>query len=301
MLEHLKIWLRVSRANFLASSVLPFCLGSALAGRSGFFSVPLFLAGLAAVLSAHLAANLFNEYWDYRFAADCGDLEYVPHFGGSKAIQGGMIGAGAVRTGAWICLLAALGLGLGLGLWLKRPLVPALVAGGAFIAWAYTAPPLRLAYRGWGEFSLLVAFGPLLVWGGFYLQRGEISGVAGLLSLTPGFLICTLLIGNEFGDADTDERAGKRNLVVRMGRARGLAAYRLCLIAAYLPPLAAPILGGENLFLLAPVFSLPLALGAARRLSRAVREGGAFIASSACTSRLYLIFHGLLILGAVLH
>ncbi|MFH1037190.1 MAG: prenyltransferase [PVC group bacterium] len=300
MMPWINKWLRVSRCNFLPTSLLPYSVGSVCAIPEGRFTAFPFLLGLIGTALVHLAANLFNEYWDDRFLADHPEGEYRPHFGGSKAIQSGLVSPPAVHRAAWACLAAAVLLGLLLSLSLQSVLLMILVLAGAFIAWAYTAPPFSFAYCGLGEISLLIAFGPLLVLGGFLLQTGIITAWVLLLSLTPGFLIAAVLIANEFGDAATDGRAGKRNLAVRSGPRRTFAAYRVCLVCSYAPPLGGVLSGVYPVPLLAVLAAVPLALTADRLLGKAVKNGFGFSASSARTIHLYLAFHFLLIGGIIL-
>ncbi len=299
-MNRVRTWLRVSRFNFLPVSLLPYGTGSAAAVAAGRFDLPIFLAGLLGTVMVHLAANLFNEYWDDRFRADRGEEEYRPHFGGSKAIQRGQVAPAAVRRAAAACLAAAVLIGLLLSLSLQSVLLMLLVLVGAFIAWAYTAPPFSFAYRGLGEVTLLIAFGPLLVLGGFLLQTGIITAGVLLLSLAPGFLIAAVLIANEFSDAASDGRAGKRNLAVRTGPRRTLAVYRVCLVCAYAAPVVCVLLRWYPVPLLAVLAAVPLAFSASRLLGRAVQNGIDFTASSARTIQFFLAFHFLLIGGIIL-
>ncbi len=299
-MNRLKIWLRVSRFNFLPTSLLPYGVGVAAAWAAGAFRPSVFLLGLLGTVLVHVTANLFNEYWDDRFRADSAEGDYLPHSGGSKAIQTGLVSPRAVLRAARVCLIGGLLLGVVLSLILKTFWLLPLIFIGAFIAWAYTAPPFSFAYRGLGEIALGVAFGPLLVMGGYLLQTGELTARVVPLSLPSGFLIAAVLIANEFADAGTDSRAGKRNLVVRAGPGRSLDVFRFCLLGAYLVPAAAWAAGLYPLPLLAFILSAPPAWSASRLLAGAVKSGRGFEESSARFIRLYFLFHLLLIGGILL-
>lgn len=298
--ERFRRWLRASRANFLPVSILPYCLGAAYALRRGEFHLPLFFLGLAGAGAVLLAANLFNEYWDYRFSADRPAGERSPHYGGSGAIQEGTVSPRAVLTAAWSCLVFALLLGTVLALVLNNLLLLILVVSGSAIAWAYTAPPLRLVYRGGGETALWLAFGPLLTAGAYLLAAGSLSGAVLLLSLAPGFLVAALLTANEFGDTVDDARAGKRNLVVRAGPRRGFRLVILFLLLAFaIPP--AGILAGvfpAGAFLFLPALA-PAGLAAAA-LARGIRGESGFAAASRLMILTYNCFHLLLIAGIMI-
>ncbi len=292
MNQGLKTWLRVSRANFLPTVLLPYAVGSVFGARGRPFRGWVFVAGLAGSALTLLAANLFNEYWDHRLGADLTGKGFKPHYGGSRSIQERLVPPGAVRRAARLCLAAATAVGAGLSLSLGLPAVLLLGAGGAFLGWAYTAPPLSFVYRGWGEAAIFVAFGPLLVSGGYLLQSGRVDLPVLLLSPVSGFLIAGLLIVNELPDRPDDARAGKRNLAVRLGERKAVVVAGACLAGAYLAPVA-----GIAFRRLPPSFLLVLPTGwwAGRAWSavrRSLRRGGEdYSAAAAGVLNLYFIFH----------
>ncbi|MDP8235411.1 MAG: prenyltransferase [Candidatus Erginobacter occultus] len=290
-------WLRVSRANFLPVSLLPFCLGAAWAFSQGYRDWLLTLLGLAGAGVVHLSANLFNEYWDYRYQADRPAGERSPHYGGSGAIQEGVVSPRRVLAAAWASLLAALAVAAGLALLENNLLILVLAAAGGAIAWGYTAPPLRLVYRGGGEAALWLAFGPLLTSGGYLLAAGSLSGAVLLLSFGPGLIMMALLTANEFGDTGDDARAGKRNLVVRVGPRRGRILFLLFLFLSYLVPSIGVIAGVFPVSSLLVILSLPPAILAASALGRGVRGEGGFAGSSRLMILTYNLYHLFLIAG----
>ena len=78
MQNSLSTWLRVSRINFLPVSLLPYTVGALWGLRAGAFSFGVFFAGLAGAGLVHVAANLFNEYWDFLMGGDGFDVVPVP-------------------------------------------------------------------------------------------------------------------------------------------------------------------------------------------------------------------------------
>jgi 1,4-dihydroxy-2-naphthoate octaprenyltransferase len=293
-------WLRVSRANFLPVSLFPFCLGTAWAFFRGYRDPLLSLVGLAGAGVVHLSANLFNEYWDFRCRADSSAGERSPHYGGSGSIQAGLISPRAVLAAAWSSLAAALAAGAGLALLKGNLLILIFTAAGGAIAWAYTAPPLRLVYRGWGEATLWLAFGPLLTGGGYLLPSGSLSGPVFFLSLGPGFLIAALLTANEFGDTAGDLVAGKRNLVVRAGRRRGQVFVRFFLLLAYSVPPIGVLIRVFPVSALLVLLSLVPAAAMVLALERGVRGKGGFAVSSRLMILTYNLYHLFLIGGIIL-
>jgi 1,4-dihydroxy-2-naphthoate octaprenyltransferase len=93
-----------------------------------------------------------------------------------------------------------------------------LVLGGAALLWAYSFPPLRLSYRGYGELLQGVGVGVVLPVIGFYVQAGSFEGFP-WLGLWPCFLLG--YAGNlltSLPDYPGDRTANKRTYPVRRGQ-----------------------------------------------------------------------------------
>lgn len=230
------IFLKLVRANFLPASVAPFLLGSALAFREGYQITPFkFIAAMAGVISAHLAANTANNYYDYVSGADSRETVTTPFFGGTKVITSGEASTASALLTAVVLGFIAIFSGLAVFFVTKDPVFIYLTIGTAFLAAQYTAGPLRLSYRGFGEVVIFLLFGTLLVMGSFYLFSAVFSLESFLVSVIPGGLIFSVIVCNEIPDAETDIKAGKNTLVVILGRARGKALYAVgvCLSAIF--------------------------------------------------------------------
>ncbi|MCX6349251.1 MAG: prenyltransferase [Candidatus Aureabacteria bacterium] len=284
-------WLRVSRANFLPASLLPFSLGSALAAREGRFAPFRFLLGIAVVAAAALAANLFNEYWDHLLEADAHGKNRAAHFGGSQSIQEGLVSPKRVHAAAALCLAASLAGGVALALAFRSPASFLFVGAGCLLAWAYTARPFSLAYHGLGEAAVFAAFGILLVNGGCLVQTGRISAPSLILSLPSGLLISTVLLVNEIADANDDRRAGKRNWAARFGRPFCGRLAAIFTLGAFLFPILGWLFRILPFSFLAILVALAPAIAALRALRTAVTRGTGFERSSARMISFYTIYH----------
>jgi 1,4-dihydroxy-2-naphthoate octaprenyltransferase len=105
---------------------------------------------------------------------------------------------------------------------------------GAFLAYFYTAPPLRLAARkGLGELSVGLAFGPLATAGTVYALTGQATVSSFLIGVPIGLLTILILWINQFPDIATDEATGKHNLVVLLGAKNARWGYLLILASAF--------------------------------------------------------------------
>ena len=88
------------------------------------------------------------------------------------------------------------------------------------------AGPGPTATRGSASSSCSAFFGIVAVVGSYYVQIEELRGLAFSLAVPVGLLAAAILIVNNIRDVDTDRRAGKRTLAVRLGRAERADALR---------------------------------------------------------------------------
>jgi 1,4-dihydroxy-2-naphthoate octaprenyltransferase len=199
---------------FLFAGLLPYLLGAAWAyAIAGTFDALLFWGGLAGVALSVVGVEAFNEYFDAREGTDRvfnpADLPPI-----SESVF-------------WVGV-AAFALALAAGLYLAYrvgwPILAFAILGG-LAAIFYEAPPLRWSYRGLGELSIGLAYGPWMVLGSLYLHTRELTWPAFAASLVPGLMIAALAVANAIPDYHQDLLVGKRNLVVRLGRARGVVLY----------------------------------------------------------------------------
>jgi 1,4-dihydroxy-2-naphthoate polyprenyltransferase len=230
----IKLFPRASRLPFLAGSIIPIGLGTALAyAEAGVvIHARLFLTMLG-MACAHLSVNLFNDYFDHRYGVDTAHPPR-PLAGGSQVIQEGLETAEEYLGQA--LFMGALAAGVAVVLALQAgPAVLLFAVPGAFLGYFYSARPLVLSWRGLGELSTGICFGPLAVGGAYYVQLGYLSPSAALLSLVPGALITALLFVNQYPDYRQDRRVGKITLVVRFGPRRSLPFLYLLLVVGFLP------------------------------------------------------------------
>jgi 1,4-dihydroxy-2-naphthoate octaprenyltransferase len=145
------------------------------------------------------------------------------------------------------------------------------------LAWAYSAPPLRLCAAGTGELATAIVVTGLVPWLGFYLQAPTLAGARVLaLALVPlALLQLAMLLAIELPDAAGDAATGKRTLVVRLGAARAARLYVALTAAAYAYLPLAAALGLPARVALAAALPAPIA---AWRIARVVdhRDPAAF-------------------------
>lgn len=296
-------WLVITRAPFLTAIIVPILIAAswvAYQGQVNPFPTMIFWLVLFAGIFLHIAANTFNDYFDWRSGTDKINNDYfMSYSGGSRSIELGLISERTLFHVACISLLISTGLGIALTLISGLGI---LVFGlmGAFSAYFYTAPPLRLAARrGLGELTVGLNFGPLVVAGAVYAITGQVTLADFLIGVPIGLLTIAILWINQFPDEAADRASGKINLVVALGKSRARWGYWLLLAAAFgflLYWLATDFLPtGATLALIA----LPLGIRTSWILLREYDQRS-LVRANAATIQLHLIFGLLMALGIVL-
>ncbi len=293
-------WFVITRAPFLTAIIMPILVGAAWVVYQGLvqpFPWDLFLLALFAGISLHIAANTFNDYFDWKSGTDQANNDYfLPYSGGSRSIELGLISEKALFRVALVSLSIASLLGVILA-FRSGPGILIFGVIGALSSYFYTAPPLRLAARkGLGELLIGLNFGPLVTAGTVYALTGSISVADFLIGIPIGLLTTAILWINQFPDEASDRETGKINLVVLLGKKRARWGYLLLLIVAFGLLLYWLVAGLLPLSVLLIVASIPLAIYAGRI---AVREYDqrSLIRANAATIQLHLAFGLLLVAG----
>jgi len=285
-----------ARPRTLPAAVAPVLVGSAAAWvelSGDDFLWLRFLAALVAAIFIQIGTNLANDYSDAKRGADT-----VDRLGPVRVTASGLAAPRRVLHATW----AAFAIAVLVGLYLVIEVGPEILAVGVLSIIAgilYTGGPKPYGYEGLGEVFVFVFFGLVAVNGSYYVQLEDLALLPFLLSLPVGLLSAAILVVNNVRDIDTDRRAGKRTLAVRLGRERTRGLYTGMLVASYvLLPLALLLGDGPALGLLG-LLSAPLAM---RPLS-AVRErtdGPALNGALAGTGALLAVFALLTSIGLVI-
>ena len=268
-MEKFKTYFLSTRPQFFPAVILPVTMGTsyALYKGAGFDAWAFFLALIAAIL-CHAGMNALNDYFDSLSKADEMNLTpLTPFTGGSRMIQRGLMSQGETLLVSLVLLFMGSAIGLYI-VWLKGIFILIIGVVGLLTGALYSAPPVFLAGRGLGEATVFLNFGLLTVSGAYFLQAGNITIDAAIVSLPIGFLIAAILYVNEFPDYSSDKASGKKNLVVRLAPKR--ARYGMFIIGAmtYLSVIVPVITGYLPLRFLAGVISIPFFLKASLDVMR---------------------------------
>ena len=254
-----------SRPKFLTASIGPVLVGSALGfAVAGTFNWTLFLLALFGTMALHAGANITNDYFDSASGNDWTNRNVTPFSGGRQFIQQGILSSKATLLTGISCF--ALGGALGIIILLFTHSVFILILGLAGIlgGFFYTAPPVKLGYRGIGEFVIAFLFGILPVYGSYYLQTTKIDLLPLLPGCVIGILIFLVIFVNEFPDLAADKQAGKRTIVVQYGVKKGVWIYRIACLSTFPLALAGAFVSRTMVFplMLYFLFGIPTVIAA---------------------------------------
>lgn len=285
-------WALAIRPRTLPAAAAGVIMGSALAWRDGLFRFDAMLVCLMTALLLQIGSNLANDVFDFERGTDTAE-----RLGPTRVTQAGMLTPSQVKIGMAVVfgLAGLLGLYLAwLGGW------PILLVGLAAIvaAIAYTGGPFPLGYYGLGDLFVFLFFGLAAVAGTYYVQAGFVSAAAWWMAIPPGLMITAILVVNNLRDLESDRRAGKRTLAVRMGERGSKVQYLICMIFAYLVVLLTILLGALPPLSLLAWASLPFAVRAAKVVL--TQKGRPLNAALAGTGQTALAFSLLFWLGLVL-
>jgi 1,4-dihydroxy-2-naphthoate octaprenyltransferase len=215
-----------ARPRTLPAAVAPVLVGTALAGSEGDFRPLAFCAALVGSIFIQIGTNLSNDYSDARRGADTEE-----RLGPVRVTAGGLVPPRKVLVATWLAFAIAVAAGaylIALVGWELLAIGAASILAGVL----YTGGPRPYGYEGLGELFVFGFFGVVAVTGSYYVQTEELGWLVLGLSVPVGLLAAAILVVNNIRDLDTDRRAGKRTLAVRLGRDR---ARRLFVLTVTLP------------------------------------------------------------------
>ena len=290
-----RLWLLAARPRTLPAAVAPVLVGTSLAITEDVFRPLAFAAALIGSVFIQIGTNLSNDYSDARRGADTED-----RLGPVRVTAGGLVPPKQVLIATYV----AFGLAVLVGIYLILTAGWQILLIGVLSILAgvlYTGGPRPYGYEGLGEVFVFLFFGLVAVTGTFFAQREEFNWESFVLAVPVGLLATAILMVNNTRDLETDRRAGKKTLAVRLGRDRARIGYALLIYLAFATAPLAWVLGGEHLtpWLLLPWLALPLAAPVVRTVRNRV-DGPSLNGALARTGMLQLVFCVLLSAGLLL-
>jgi 1,4-dihydroxy-2-naphthoate octaprenyltransferase len=298
---------KMIRAPFLTSIVAPIILGTLLAVYlNDKLELLNFLIVLIVGIGLHVATNVYNDIYDTLQGTDKVNVHRNESSGGSGVLLDHPELMGKMfflaRTGLIVALAGTIALMplIDKSLW---PHLWGLYLLSAFFSKYYTAPPFKLAYRGWGEISVWFAFGPMAVLIAAVSQNLGLHPLVLLLMPATGLSTSSILLAGQLIDLDADRAGGKHGVASRMGTRFTSVLYLLVQSGIILNVILLFIVFPENswLFLFALIPYLLIFPKAAGIIFKNHNNPDLIKQGAKLTVLIHLAFSFLLILGFVLY
>jgi 1,4-dihydroxy-2-naphthoate octaprenyltransferase len=288
-----RIWLMAARVRTLPAAIAPVLVGTALAGYFDVFHPLRFIAALIGAIFIQVGTNLSNDYSDARRGADTED-----RLGPVRVTAGGLVPPKQVLIATYVSFGVAVAAGaylIAVAGWQLLLVGAASILAGVL----YTGGPRPYGYEGLGEVFVFLFFGIVAVAGSFYVQVKHLDWEAFALAVPVGLIAAAILVVNNTRDIDTDRRASKRTLAVRLGRERTRTLYAVMIYLAFLLTPVTWIFGPMKPWMLLPWLTLPIAAPIVRTV-RNRTDGPSLNGALAQTGMLQLSFCMLLSAGLLL-
>ncbi|MBB3869617.1 1,4-dihydroxy-2-naphthoate polyprenyltransferase [Parageobacillus toebii NBRC 107807] len=207
-----RVWWRLTRPHTLTAAFVPVSIGTALAFHETNIRISLFIAMLVASLFIQAATNMFNEYYDFKRGLDSPESVGI----GGAIVREGIhpkavlylaifLFAIAMLIGVYICVNSS---------WWLALIGSICMAAGYF----YTGGPVPIAYTPFGELAAGFFMGLVIILISFFIQTGEVTKTAILISVPIAILVGAILLANNIRDLDGDKENGRKTLAILVGR-----------------------------------------------------------------------------------
>ncbi|MBN3891016.1 MULTISPECIES: chlorophyll synthase ChlG [unclassified Nostoc] len=154
--------------------------------------------------------QILNDYYDREI--DAINEPYRP-------IPSGAIPLPQVIIQIWVLLIAGIGLAFVLDVWSGHefPTITAIAIIGSFIAYIYSAPPLKLKQNGWlGSYALGASY-ITLPWSTGHALFGDLNSTIVVLTMFYSLAGLGIAIVNDFKSVEGDRQLGLNSLPVMFG------------------------------------------------------------------------------------
>lgn len=292
-----KIWFEAIRPKTLPAGAAPVIIGVSLSYLFGYFLLLPAIVTLVCALMIQILTNLINEIYDFKRGADTQD-----RVGPTRAVASGIITVELMKNIAIILALFTFILGLYL-VYVAGYEILLIGIVSLLFAYLYTGGPYPLAYKGLGDLFVFIFFGLVAVSGTYYIQTGTVDEFSVIAAIAPGLISANILAVNNIRDIETDRKANKRTLAVRLGRRISIAVFSTVNYLAFASHAVLVYLlfdaGYRNsYFLLLPLILFPMSINNLKSLrSKTESELNPLLAA---TGKLLFLYSILFLIGIFL-
>lgn len=227
-----KAWVQAARLRTLPLSIAGILAAAAMALRSNHFDGWIFAGSLLTAIGFQVLSNFANDYGDGVKGTDNAD-----RVGPQRALQSGTLTAQGLKRGMILTGIITFLLAVGLiyrafGLDNLPYAILFLVLGLAAIIAAvkYTVGDSAYGYKGLGDIFVFVFFGLVSVVGGYFLYAKAVPEFVWLPATTIGLWSTAVLHLNNMRDRESDEKAGKNTLAVKLGKKKSVVYHAFLII-----------------------------------------------------------------------
>ncbi len=228
----MKHWVSAFRLRTLPLALSSILMGGFLAASVNMFQWDIFLFCITTTIFLQILSNLANDYGDSIHGADSVDRK-----GPLRAVQSGKITSAQMKSGMLVFVLLSLVSGVSLlfvafGVnWKAFIFFLSLGILSIIAAIAYTVGKRPYGYAGLGDISVFIFFGLVGVMGSLYLFTQSIQWHYALPAASCGLFSIGVLNINNIRDIESDQKAGKHSIPVRIGKEKAVF-YHWSLIVA---------------------------------------------------------------------
>ena len=298
---NLKLWFRATRFHMVISGSSPIFVSTVFAHYTHhIFNLILFLLTWIAMTAVLISTDLFNDYYDHILKADDLNPISTPFSGGSRVIQEGLIPEKTILYVSVAGLVFAAIIGLYLNFILDKITILLLGLVGFFLVYFYTAPPIKLCYRGLGEIAQAIGYGPVMFYGAYFVQTQTITTDIVLFSIP--FTFIGLIVGMilSIPDYDADKNARKNNLVIILGQRKTILLYSCILLLIFISDAILLIVKIIPLWSLIVFITIPLAIVSVINGLKNFNNPSLFLRTSKLTLVIAALHNYLFIIGLII-
>lgn len=256
---NVKIWLEAFRLRTLPLALSCIAMGGFLAASANAFRWDIFLLCVLTTIFLQVLSNLANDYGDSIHGADSAERK-----GPARAVQSGAISPHQMRSAVIIFVLLSLIAGSSLLIvafgvnWKAILFFFSLGILCILAAIAYTVGRKPYGYMGLGDISVLIFFGLVGVMGSYYLFTRQVTGLEILPALSCGFFSIAVLNVNNIRDIESDRKAGKYSIPVRIGKANAVKYHWVLLVAGIACSIIYTLVTAQSIWAWLFLLSIPL-------------------------------------------
>lgn len=237
-------WLNAARLRTLPLSISGVLVGSALAGFYEKNNLLIFMLALFTTIGFQVTSNFANDYGDGVKGTDNAE-----RIGPKRALQSGLLTRSELKKGIIISIIACL---------MLVAVLLTIAFGsenigyfslfmvlGLLSIWAairYTIGNSAYGYKGLGDVFVFIFFGFVGVLGSMFLYTNFLTFNAWLPAITIGCLSVGVLNLNNLRDYESDAKAKKNTLVVKIGFENGKKYHYLLLVVGFFAMLVFSVL-----------------------------------------------------------